>query len=139
MLWPDTKVIVLSADKYQDSGLPSIYKGAWAYLEKTVHPDILIAAIKKVFAGQKYYVPQINELLIKPHLKPGDKLPHEKLSKREYEVMILLAKEKKYKEISEQLGISDKSVGSNRTGITIKMGIKKNTEITAYCKLHKLL
>jgi two-component system, NarL family, invasion response regulator UvrY len=139
MQWPQTKVLVLSGDSYEESGLQSIYKGAWCYLDKAVDPDILIEAIETLYKGHKYYVPQINELLIKPHIKPGDKLPHETLSKREYEVMILLAKEKKYKEISEQLGISEKSVGTNRTNITIKMGIKKNTEITAYCKLHKLI
>jgi two-component system, NarL family, invasion response regulator UvrY len=137
--WPDVKVLVLTADAYEESAVKSFQKGAWGYLNKDVDPDILIEAMHSVYEGKKYILPVVVDLLSLPQNIEGYKELYKKLSAREYEVMIKLAEEKSYREISNELFISVNAVGSHRTNIMKILGLKKNTELTKYCIKNKLI
>ena len=57
---------------------------------------------------------------------------HEKLSDREYEVMIMIASGKTVKEIAEKLSLNVETISTNRVRALKKMGMKNNAEITYY-------
>jgi two-component system, NarL family, invasion response regulator UvrY len=137
--WPEVKVLILSADAYEDSAVKAFQKGAWCYLNKDIDPDILIEAMISLYEGKKYILPEVNSLLASPQNIMGGQGLHKKLSSREYEVMIKLAEGKSYKEISLELFISKKTVSAHRTNIMGKMGLKKNPELTLYCLKNKLI
>jgi two-component system, NarL family, invasion response regulator UvrY len=137
--WPCIKVLVMSADSYEESAVQSMQKGAWGYLTKEVDPDELIEAIETLNKGKKYLLPEVADLLINPPKSTAAEELHKMLTPCEYKVMILLAKEKSYKAIASVLGIKESTVGTHRTNLMIKMGMEKNSQLTKYCKIHKLI
>ncbi len=65
--------------------------------------------------------------------------PHEKLSEREFQIMIMLAKGESVTEISNEIFISSKTVSTYRTRILEKMSLKKNAELTIYAMKNNLI
>lgn len=137
--WPAVKVIILSADAYELSAVKAIRNGAWSYLNKDVEMEVLIDAIKSVVAGKKYILPEVLELLSNPQISPVPEELHKDLTDREYEVMILLAKERSYIQISKKLNMSTNNVGTHRTNLMLKMKMKKNSELVNYCRINHLI
>jgi DNA-binding NarL/FixJ family response regulator len=137
--WPDTRVLVLSADAYEVSAVKAFQKGAWCYLNKDIDFEILIDAINSLYKGEQYILPEVMKLLTGPQNMNAVQYLHKKLTEREYEVMIMLAEGKSYKVISNELFISEKTVSAHRTNIMGKMGFKKNPELTLYCLKNKLI
>lgn len=67
------------------------------------------------------------------------KLPHERLSDREHQVMLMLAGGKSVSDIASELCLSVKTISTYRTRIMEKMGMKKNAELTLYAVHNKLI
>ncbi|MGB9665478.1 MAG: response regulator transcription factor, partial [Ignavibacteria bacterium] len=64
--------------------------------------------------------------------------PHLKLSDREFQVMKLIAKGLRSKEIANYLKISEKTVTTYRGRILKKLGLDSNSEIVRYCIDHNI-
>ncbi len=69
----------------------------------------------------------------------GSESPHELLSPREYEVLLLLASARSVSEIAGQLGLSVKTVSTYRTRILEKMGMNSNAQLMRYALRHGLV
>ena len=106
--------------------------GASGYLTKESAPEELIAAIRKVFDGGKYISPSLGDKLVGQLAAESDKPLHEKLSDREYQVVLMIASGKTVKEIAEELSLSAKTISTNRARALRKMGMKNNAELTYY-------
>jgi DNA-binding NarL/FixJ family response regulator len=101
-------------------------------LTKESAPDELVKAIRQISQGKKYISPSLAEkLAIDLELSP-DKLPHEILSDREYQVMCMIASGKTLKEIADGLSLSIKTISTYRSRILEKMNMKTNAELTHY-------
>ena len=68
-----------------------------------------------------------------------DQLPHETLSNREQEIMIMLASGKKVKDIAKELQLSISTVFTYRVRIFEKLKLKSNVELTHYAIINKLV
>ncbi len=68
-----------------------------------------------------------------------EQLPHETLSDREYQVMLMIAAGKTRKHIAEKLFLSVKTVSTYRSRILEKMGLKTNADLTNYVNQHNLI
>jgi DNA-binding NarL/FixJ family response regulator len=66
-------------------------------------------------------------------------MPHENLSSREYQVMLLIASGKTLSEISDELALSVKTVSTYRSRLLEKMSMENNAKLTKYVIEHKLL
>ena len=66
------------------------------------------------------------------------KLPHE-LTKREYEILGLVASGKSNRELAETLFISIKTVETHKTNILEKLGLKNTTELVKYAIKNKII
>jgi DNA-binding NarL/FixJ family response regulator len=110
----------------------SLRAGAAGYLTKESAPDELIDAIKKVAAGGKYITASLAEKLAGEIGPDAEKLLHEILSDREYQVMCMIASGKTVKEIAEALNLSVKTISTHRSRILNKMRMDNNAQLTHY-------
>jgi DNA-binding NarL/FixJ family response regulator len=89
--------------------------------------------------GRKFITPSLAEKLA-DELHPADeKLPHEKLTDREFNILCLIAKGRSSSEIADDLSLGIKTVATYRTRLLEKMGMKSNSEITYYAVQNKLV
>ena len=132
--YPDIKIIALSmhADKHYIKGM--LEAGAFGYLFKNCSYHQLIEAINTVYSGKKYLSDEITEVLIHDYLGKEKKAPEvdTKLTKRESEILKLLAEGKAIREISELLFVSIKTVGTHKQHILEKLNLKTTTDLVKY-------
>lgn len=105
--------------------------GASGYLNKEMAPEELVAAIRLVHSGRKYVSPAVAELLANS-VSRASETPHDSLSDREYQVMLLLAAGKTVSEIATEISLSVKTVSTYRARILEKMDLKNNAELMLY-------
>jgi len=92
-----------------------------------------------VAQGGKYVTASLAEKLADELEVNAEKLPHERLSNREHQVMIMLASGKSVSDIADELCLSVKTISTYRTRIMSKMSLKKNAELTLYAVHNKLI
>jgi len=129
---PELPVLVLSMYPEEQYAIRAFKAGASGYLTKESAPEELISAIRKVTQGGKYVSSSLAEKLVFNLETDTEKPLHEKLSDREYEVMIMIASGKTVKEIADKLSLSVKTISTNRVRALKKMGMKNNAEIIYY-------
>jgi DNA-binding NarL/FixJ family response regulator len=135
----NTPVLILSFFPPEQFAMRAYKLGASGFLGKESNADEMLHAIRKIISGGKYVSPSLAERLILNDIHLKDRLPHEELSDREFQVMIMLAKGKSLVEIGNEIYISDKTVSTYRSRIMEKMGLKNNTELTIYSLKNNLI
>ena len=138
-LRPKLPVLILSMHSEELYAIRALRAGASGYLTKASASEELIGAIRKVSAGRKYVSTSLAEKLAFELDADASKPPHETLSDREYQVMIMLASGKTVKEIADEVCLSVKTISTYRTRIMEKMNLKKNAELTLYAIQHHLI
>ena len=134
----ETHVLVLSMHPEEQFAVRALKLGASGYVTKDKAGEELLTAIRKIASGGKYVSPELAEFMVLSLDNRGDILLHEKLSGREFQIMILLARGRSSQEIAKELFISPKTVGSHRARIMEKMGMKKNHELIFYATKNQL-
>lgn len=129
---PEQRIIVLTAYAKDDKILDAIRAGAMGYLLKDVGPDELIQSIYKVHSG----VPAITNTMLWQLLSQRDTPEHHQqindLSKREIEILQLLAKGYPDQEIAQQLWLTPSTVRTHISRILLKLGLKNRVQATLY-------
>jgi len=133
------RVLILSIHPEEQYAIRTLKAGAYGYLTKDSAPNELISAIRKVSIGKKYISPFLAEELVDNLRVSLGKAPHETLSNREYQVMLLLASGKSMKEIAKELFLSIKTVSTYKTRILKKMKMKSTFKIIYYAIKNKLI
>jgi len=136
---PKLPVLILSMHPEEQYAVRALRAGASGYVTKASAPQELIGAIRKASRGGKYVTASLAEKLALELDVITEKPPHEKLSNREYQVMLMLAEGQSVSEIAENLFLSVKTISTYRTRIMDKMGLKKNAELTLYAIHNKLI
>jgi two-component system response regulator DegU len=147
--FPDIKVVILSIHDDESYVFETLRKGASGYLLKDMEAEALIKAIRSVVAGHAYIHPKvtgklINQLRRMTYLDEAGVVQKEAanheagmkymnssdhpLTKRESEVLRLMAEGKSNKVIGEQLYISEKTVKNHVSSILQKMGVDDRTQ-----------
>lgn len=136
---PKLAVLILSMHPEEQYAVRALRAGASGYLTKASAPQELIGAIRKVAGGGKYVTSSLAEKLADEMEIDTEKLPHERLSNREHQVMLMLASGKSVSDIADDLCLSVKTISTYRTRVMSKMGLKKNAELTLYAVHNKLI
>ena len=129
---PKLPVLILSIHSEEHYAIRAYKAGAGGYLKKDKAPEELLEAIRKVAAGGKYVSSDLAEIMALALETGTNKVPHEMLSNREYEVMCLIASGKTVSQIADMLALSVRTVSTYRARILEKMQMKSNAEITHY-------
>jgi DNA-binding NarL/FixJ family response regulator len=131
-LWPRLGVLVLSMHPEDQYAVRVLREGADGYLSKESAAEELINALRKIHGGGKYVSPTLAERLALTVERGFEGPPHERLSTREFQVMVQLADGKTVTQIGEELNLSVKTISTYRARILEKMGMKNNAELMHY-------
>ncbi len=104
-------------------------------MSKEAAAEELVNAIRSVLAGVRYVSPALAERLAAGRARPA----HELLSRRELEVLRLIADGCPVKEIAEKLGLSVSTVHTHRTHILEKLNLRSDVELARYAVSHRLV
>lgn len=137
--YPNLPVLILSIHPEEHYALRVLKAGASGYLSKDTASDELVKAVKKVLLGKKYISPTVAENLADTLSSGAEKLPHEALSDREFDVMKQLAAGKSVSEIADMLSLSVTTISTYRARVMTKMNLKTNPDLTKYALEHKLM
>ena len=132
-------MLVLSMYSEEQYAIRSLRDGASGYLTKGCPPEELIQAIQIIATGKRYITPSIADRLAAYVEDSSRQLPHETLSDREMQVLVLIGSGKKVSEIAEELNLSFKTVSTYRSRILIKMGMETNAQLIRYALQHSLV
>ncbi len=126
--YPETKVLVLSMYKTKEFSTALLHAGASGYLLKNTGLNELVNAIKMVHEGKKL----LDDQLASVKEKPRDESEKYTLSKRETEIIKLLAQGLTAPEIGEKIFISHYTVETHRKNLLNKLQLKNTAELIKY-------
>ncbi|RYM00012.1 response regulator transcription factor [Sporolactobacillus sp. THM7-7] len=136
--WPKAKIIILTSFLDDDKVYPAIEAGATSYLLKTSRASEIARAIRSTYDGQSVLEPEVTEKVMARMQKKTARLPHESLTKREMEVLLLMAKGKNNQEIADELFIALKTVKVHVSNVLSKLGVQDRTQAVIYAFQHNL-
>jgi DNA-binding NarL/FixJ family response regulator len=136
---PSAKIIILSMHPEEQYAIRCLRDGASAYITKGNATEELVHAIQAVAAGKRYITPSVAERLASYIEQDAERLPHESLSDRELQVLLLLGSGKTVTDISRELSLSVKTVSTYHMRILEKMHMGSNALLIRYAIQHKLI
>jgi DNA-binding NarL/FixJ family response regulator len=137
--FPDLPVLVLSMYPEEQYALTAIKAGAHGYASKDIEAGELIKAIRRVAAGERYLKEDIAQKLLTQLDGEDDRPPHQKLSAREHQIMLMMVKGMSLTEIGEKMYISVKTVSTYRSRILAKLSAENNAELILYAVRHGII
>jgi NarL family two-component system response regulator LiaR len=133
-LRPETQVIVVTSHHQDEYIFPAVRAGAISYLLKDVEPDELAAAIRKAAQGEAVLDSRVASRIVKElqGLRKDEVNPFTELSKREFDVLRLIAAGKSNAEIAETLVIGESTVKTHLSNILKKLHLDDRTQAAVY-------
>jgi len=132
---PDVKVIALTSFTEDDKVFPAIQAGASSYLLKDVSPDELVGAIRAAHHGEARLHPEVTRRLMDQFTSRSESAkpaPGSQLTKREREIIRLVAQGKSNREIAKILVISEKTVKTHISNILGKLDLDDRTQMAIH-------
>jgi len=149
-LLPSSHVLALTVHEDKQYFFQMMAAGATGYITKQAAAEELVAAIRAVAQGQIYLQPTLARWLLEDYRRLSEASPTAEngatsteegkstikevgeLSKRERQVLELVAEGRTNAQISETLGISPKTVARHRERIMAKLNLHSSTELVKY-------
>ncbi|HKA90005.1 MAG TPA: response regulator transcription factor [Haliangiales bacterium] len=128
---PRSRVVLLTMHPDEHYVLAALRSGVRGYVLKTRAAADLVQAIREVCAGHMYLSPGIAHAVVEAFLSKND-TPEDPLTRRERQVLQLVAEGKTTKETAVILGISAKTVESHRTRLMQKLDIHETAGLVRY-------
>lgn len=136
---PRLPVLMLSTYPERQFAARCFRMGACGYVNKSADTEQLITAIRKGADGGMYVSATMAEWLASDMNTHAIKLPHETLSRREYQVFEAIASGESLREIAARLELSPNTVSTYRARILEKTGASNDVGIAMYAVKHKII
>ena len=136
---PDLPILILTICAEEQFAVRALRSGASGYVTKESAPEELIQAVRKVVGRGRYVSPGVAERLAVWIDDSTDKLPHETLSEREFQIFRILASGRTVGHAAEELNLSVKTVSTYRARVLEKMRLRTNAELTLYAVRNRLI
>jgi two-component system invasion response regulator UvrY len=127
---PQSRVLALSAHDDPMHARRALQEGALGFLSKRSAPDDLIAAVNAVAAGRRYIDANLAQKLAIAQIDGTAQSPIDRLSEREFEVFLRLARGATVQRIAEDLKLSASTIGTHLYNIKQKLGLVNQAELT---------
>jgi two-component system invasion response regulator UvrY len=127
---PHARVLALSAHDDPMHARRALREGALGFLSKRSAPEALLEAIAAVAAGKRYIDPRVAQQLALADIDGTQSSPIRRLSEREFEVFIRLARGASVQRIAEDLRLSASTVGTHLYNVKQKLGVSNQSELT---------
>lgn len=123
--FPTVKVIILSMHATEEYVWQALRAGARGYLLKDSGLSELDLAISAVLKGEMYLTPTVNKTVVMDYMErmDTDKTPIERLTRRQREILQLLAEGNTVKEIAWSLSLSVKTIETHRSQLMDRLDI----------------
>lgn len=134
--FPEVRILVLTADESDQAVADSLRAGAEGYSLKKVNREQLVRAMRTVLAGRSYYCETLPLDFVRRILeeessdKPATSL--DLLTRREKQVLRLIAEGMRNRDIAEELFISAKTVENHRANLMRKLNLHGTAELAVY-------
>lgn len=130
---PGTKVVILSVAADAESIYRAFQAGAAGYLLKSSAGREVVQAVRAAHLGKRYLSDQITDTVVEGYgREPQEKSPMESLSRRERQILQLLADGRSAPEIAKLLSLSPRTVETYRARMMEKLGIKDFRELIVF-------
>ena len=126
---PAQKIIVLTIHNEQTFPKRMLEIGARGYLTKECGVDEMLLAIKQVHNGVAYIAPSIAQQLAMSLLPGNQENPIDRLSRREFQVMLMISHGLTNAEISAKLCLSPKTISTYRLRLLEKLGAQNEVDL----------
>lgn len=134
--FPDTKVLILTMHVNEEYIFEILKAGASGYIVKMAVPEELVLAIRAVAKGEKFFSPSVStkivDALFLKEIQENENPRYPRLTRREREVLQLIAEGHSNRKIAEMLFISIKTVETHRYHIMEKLNLHSAAELTRY-------
>ncbi len=136
--FPETKIIILSIHSKIEYIKESFRAGVLGYILKESPPERLIEGIKKVSAGYYFIDSCASHEVVRDLINNNKNEPRKSvsvystLSKREQQILKLIAEGMHNRDIAKTLFISVKTVENHRTNILKKLNLKSTADLVKY-------
>lgn len=136
--WPEAKIMIITSFLDDDKVYSALEAGAISYLLKTTNAKQIAEAIRSTNNGQPILEPEVTNKMMQ-RMRHKEKLPHENLTEREHEVLLLMAQGKTNQAIADELYISLKTVKTHVSNILSKLEVQDRTQAVVYAFHHQLV
>lgn len=141
--YPKLKIVILTMHSDEEYVFQSLRAGVDGYLIKETAPLDLVKAIRAAHQGNSYLSPNISKKVVSEYIRQAEKgfEPSSlgRLTKREREVLQLVAEGNSIAEIAEILLVSEKTARVHRSNLMSKLGLRNTAEVTLYAVRHGVI
>ncbi|QFT90349.1 Transcriptional regulatory protein LiaR [Bacillus sp. THAF10] len=137
--WPEAKIIIVTSFLDDEKVYPALEAGATSYMLKTSKASEIANAIRSTFKGQSILEPEVAGKMMQRMRRKSEILPHEELTSREMEVLLLMTQGKTNQEIADELFIALKTVKVHVSNILAKLDVQDRTQAVIYAFKHSLV
>lgn len=139
--WPSARVLVLTFRRDDQIIEAALRAGADGYVLKTDNRAELFTAIHSIATGKGYISTSVLDRVVSGYTRSPDRTQNREdsagaLTKREQEVIALIAKGYRTREMAQLLSLSHKTVEKHRTNLMRKLGLRSATAVVAYAITH---
>jgi DNA-binding NarL/FixJ family response regulator len=135
---PQTRVVILSMHSSTEHVFHALEAGACAYVLKESAASEIVDAVHAVHAGHRYLSPKVSEVMADNISRGSAASPLESLSKRERQVLQLVAEGRSSAQIAATLHLSPKSVDTYRSRLMQKLHIGDVAGLVKFAIQHGL-
>lgn len=140
--FPEMKMILFTFCKDKSLIVRALNTGIEGYVAKDSDYEHIIRSIEAVYRGEDYFFPPVSDLMMEDMKYVQQALYHSKriqdLTKRQREVMSLIAKGYSNLQIAEELNISDKTVKNHVSALLRKMNFNDRTQAAVFFLNHEM-
>lgn len=136
---PRARVLALSAHDDPVHARRALREGALGFLSKRSAPEALLEAVADVSTGRRYIDPRVAQRLALEDIEGTESSPIRRLSEREFDVFIRLARGASVQRIAEDLRLSASTVGTHLYNVKQKLGVSNQSELTLLAIRHGLI
>jgi DNA-binding NarL/FixJ family response regulator len=138
---PDVRFLALSVSDAAEDVIATIRSGARGYVTKTIGPDELVHAIKRVHDGDAVFSPRLAGFVLDAFAGQAPPIDPEidQLTAREREVLRFIARGYTYREAAAELHISVKTVETHVSAVLRKLQLSNRRELTRWAEARRLV
>ncbi|WLR58342.1 response regulator [Guptibacillus hwajinpoensis] len=137
--WPEAKIIIVTSFLDDEKVYPALEAGATSYMLKTSKAVEIANAVRKTYHGESVLEPEVTGKMMSRMRSRIQKLPHEELTDREMEILLLMAQGKANQTIANELFIALKTVKVHVSNILGKLEVHDRTQAVIYAFKHDLV
>jgi two-component system, NarL family, invasion response regulator UvrY len=129
---PNARILMFTMHANAAYAQQAFRAGARGYVTKSSPPEVLVSAVRSVYAGRPALCAEINEIIATSRLM-DDVAVTDALSPREFEILRMILDAKSTEDIASAFNLSPKTVANHHYAIKSKLGVQSDIELVYYC------